>query len=387
MKKKILFTIGVLDTGGVAKSLLSLLSTIDKEKYDISLFIAGHDCGMNKEIPKGIKIYTDNKIADIVAGTNGIKELFLQRHFLLFFGSLIRIVLSKFNYAWAGWWLSQLMPIITKDNYDMIVDYNGQHMLYYMVDKLNGRIKISFFHSDYKMWRYYEKMDRKYYKKVNYIFTISETCVNSLKEIFPEISKKIKLMENISSPKYIMQQASVPINWKRRHRYVLLSLGLVCINKGSDLAIEVAKILKNKHIDFEWIFLGKVSNDLDFKSIVMKEGLEENIHYLGNVNNPYPYILQTDIFVHLSRFEGKSIALDEAKIMCKPIVVSNFSSVKDQFKDGINASICEMNAEDASQKIILLLKDKYKQNKYKAQLLAECHDNSNEINKLYQFLN
>jgi len=40
MKKKILFTIGALDNGGVAKSLLSLLTVIDKEHYDISLLNA-----------------------------------------------------------------------------------------------------------------------------------------------------------------------------------------------------------------------------------------------------------------------------------------------------------------------------------------------------------
>ena len=39
MKKKILFIVGTLDSGGVSKSMISLLNTIDKEAYDVSLLI------------------------------------------------------------------------------------------------------------------------------------------------------------------------------------------------------------------------------------------------------------------------------------------------------------------------------------------------------------
>lgn len=40
MKKRILFLISNLETGGVSKSMVSLLNTIDRQKYDVSLWIA-----------------------------------------------------------------------------------------------------------------------------------------------------------------------------------------------------------------------------------------------------------------------------------------------------------------------------------------------------------
>lgn len=383
---KILFTIGVIDNGGVSKSLLTLLSVIDKEQYVVSLLIAGHDCGRNKDIPKGIKVIEDNVMADTVSGIRGLNGLLRGGHLLIFLGSVVRLILSKFNKGWAGWWLSRLMPVVTQEKYDLIVDYNGQHMLYYMMDKLNGKKKVTFFHSDYKKWRYYESMDRRYFKKVDKIFTISDSCVNSLKEIFPEIAEKVMLMENISSPTYIQQQANEPIAWYRNHKHVLLTLGHVCKNKGSDLAMLVAKRLKDVEIDYEWLFLGTVSNDLDYRGIVRKEGLTENVSFLGNVKNPYPYIRQADVFVHLSRYEGRSIALDEAKILCKPIVVTNFSSVGDQFADGLNASICNMDVDDATEKIVTLIKNDSLRQRYSDNLRKELRDNSSEVNKIYQLL-
>ena len=386
MKKKILFTIGALDNGGVAKSLLSLLTVIDKEHYDISLLIVGRDQGRNNDVPQGVRIYTNPVMSAVVGDIDGIKYLLMTGHLLLLIGCIIRLMLSVISKPWAGWWLAKLMPVVTKEEYDLIVDYNGQHMLYYMVDKLKGRKKVTFFHSDYKRWRYYERMDRCYYKKVDKIFTISDICVNSLKEIFPEVADKVSLMENISSPTYINRQALQPIDWNRRHKYVLISLGHVCVNKGSDLAMQVAKRLNDEGIDFEWLFLGTIFNDMDYQGFVNRERLTDHISFLGNVKNPYPYIKKADLFVHLSRFEGKSIALDEAKIMCKPIVVTNFSSVNDQFTDGVNSIICEMSPEDATHKIIALLLDDSLRKKLTLRLQSELHDNSSEVEKIYNLV-
>lgn len=382
----ILFTIGVLDGGGVTKSLLSLLDTIDKEEYNVSILIGSYLGKSDKDVPAGVQILKNNTLSLLTEGVRGLPKLIKKGHILLAVGSIIRIILSAINKGWAGWWLSRLMPSIDKEEYDLIVDYNGQHMLYYMIDKLRGKHKVTFFHSDYRKWPYYYVMDKKYFAKVDAIFTISETCVQSLQELFPGAANKVKLMENISNPRTIEQKSLEHIDFKRKHQYMLLSLGHICKNKGSNIALEVAVQLKKKGIDFEWLFAGSISKDMDYLHYVEQRGLNDNIRFLGPVENPYPYIKEADIFVHLSRFEGKSIALDEAKILCKPIVVTNFSSVHDQFEDGVNASICEMNTDSATQRILELLNNKNLQNKYIQYLKNHISDNTQEVNKLLNYL-
>ena len=386
IKKKILFTIGSLDNGGVSKSLQSLLTVIDKKLFNVSLLIAGRDCGNNGDVPEGVNVYTDQTLADVVGGISGLKSLLRHGHLLLFMGSAISLLISRINRGYAGWWLSKIMPVITNEEYDLIVDYNGQHMLYYMVNKLKAKRKVTFFHSDYKNWRYYENIDRKYFLKVDRIFTISVTCVASLKEIFPGAAEKVELMENIISPQLIEKKSREPICWKRTRRFVLLSLGHVCIGKGSDMAMQVAVSLRDKGIDYEWLFLGDMADDMDYKGFVIENNLQHRILFLGNVNNPYPYLREADVFVHLSRFEGRSIALDEAKLMCKPVVVTNYSTVSDQFLNGSNGSICEMESEDAVRKIVSLLQDEPLREKYISQLRKEIRDNSSEVFKIYELL-
>ena len=84
---------------------------------------------------------------------------------------------------------------------------------------------------------------------------------------------------------------------------------------------------------------------------------KDKFFLLGAKTNPYPYIKDADIYVQPSRFEGKSVALDEVKALAKPIVVTNFSTVYDQFIDGETALVSKMDPFDIADKIELLIKN------------------------------
>lgn len=381
-RKKILFLIGNLESGGVSKSMVSLLNVIDKKTYDISLWCGSPSGIFYSLLPKDIRIISNKKTTLLLQGINGVFVLLRTGCILLFFASIIRLVLSKINKAYASWWLSRFFPSL-QEKYDLIVDYNGQQQLYYMVDKLEGKKKVTFFHNDYAKWPYYYEMDRKYFPKVDAIFTISEQCVDSLRKFFPNEVDKIKLMENISSVDLIRKMADEE-NIKFNSKISILTVGHVCKRKGTDLAIEAIRLLRDKGIDFKWYFLGAVKED--FSALISKYSLESYIEFLGVKINPYPYIKACDLYVHPSRYEGKSIALDEAKILCKPIVVTNFSTVHDQFKDGENALIADFLPENIAFKIMNLLDDEELSDFLVENLKRSVSDNSSEINKLYFLL-
>lgn len=384
--KRILFTIGCLDSGGVSKSLINLLETIDKEIYDVSLFVANPNGVMMKHVPSNVRVLSNDKIPYLVGGSTGLFPLLKNGDFYLFFASIVRILLSRFDKGKAGLLLSRLMPEFIDETYDLIVDYNGQHMLYYMVDKLHGRKKISFFHSDYFQWPYYEKVDCIYYPKVDGIYSISPTCVESLKKKFPQCSDKIFLMENLILKNKIEALSKASQNIMNRDEVNFVTLGHVCLNKGSKLAIETASLLKQRTVRFRWYFIGQVSDEFDFVSYVKELGVEEEIMFLGRQDNPYPFLSAATLYIHPSKFEGKSIALDEAKVLQKPIVVTNFSSVQDQFIDRVNASICNMDAESIASAIIELLDNDELRNRYSCWLAENSIDNLREIQKIYKWL-
>ena len=394
MKKKVLFIIGSLQSGGVSKSMVSLLNAWDTEKYETSLLLCCKDGDVFSDyLPKNIQLIYSPVIEHVMGGFSSLKWLLAHGHFLLYLGVLLRLILSRISRSLASELIAKMMPVVSDVHYDLIVDYGGQQLLYYMVNKLSATKKVSFFHSDYSKWSFYYNADKKYYPLVDHIFTISQTCVDSLKHFFPNCADRVSIMENISSPTIIRQQSLESIGefkvqidqMKAGGNTILCTIGHICRGKGFDFAIEASNILKRNGVNFKWIFIGKVLEDDLLKLIADKE-LDDNILLVGIQSNPYPYIGISDIVVHPSRFEGKSIALDEAKILCKPIVVTNFSTVGDQFENGKNGTICEMSGKAVANAIIELINDSSLQNSYRMYLESHIIDNSSEVNKLYTYL-
>lgn len=385
MKKRILFMIGTLQSGGVSKSIVNLLNAMDRTTYDVHLLLLDRSGDiLSPYLPSDITVHVNREIENLHRGLRGVRALLFTGHLLLAFGSLLRMLMSKISRAWAGRWLAYLMPRFTDLTFDLIIDYGGQQQLYYMVDKLDGKKKITFFHNDYSKWPYYYAADRLYYPKVDQILSISQTCVDVLKAYFPDCKDKISVMQNISSPVLITKQANETVDLPIAP-LLLVSLGHIMRRKGTDFSIDAAKILQKKGVEFKWMLVGKVV-EKDLIRRIEQEGLADRFVVLGIRSNPYPYIKAADIYVHPARFEGKSIALDEAKILCKPIIVTNFSTVNDQFEDRVNASICEMNGDALADAIIELAANKELRQSYVAYLNAHIVDNSSEVEKLYAFI-
>lgn len=394
MKKKVLFIIGTLQSGGVSKSMVSLLNVWDRDKYETSLLLCCKEGDIfSKYLPEDVNVIYNPIIEHVMGGFSSAKWLFLHGHILLSIGVLFRLLLSRVSKALSGELIAMMMPIVSNEHYDLVVDYGGQQLLYYMVNKVKATRKVTFFHNDYSKWPYYYSADKKYYPKVDNIFSISKTCTDALKKYFPNCAEKVSIMENISSPDVIHSQATESTNelsemlqgYKNEGNIILCTVAHFCRRKGGDFAVEAAEILKQQHVKFKWIFVGKILEE-DLCDMIKKKRLDDNMIFVGVQSNPYPYMFLSDIYVQPSRYEGKSISLDEAKILYKPIVVTNFSTVYDQFENRKNATICEMSGESLSEAILELIQNNKICSLYSNYLRENLYDNSSEILKLYTLI-
>src|SRR5690606_19898028 len=115
-------------------------------------------------------------------------------------------------------------------------------------------------------------------------------------------------------------------------------------------------------------------------------GMQNNFLLLGLRDNPYAYIKKAAIFAHPSRLEGKSIAIDEAKILAKPIVVTNFTTVNDQIAHLQNGYIVEMTPESIASGIQTLLDDETLRENLSGNLRQESLGTESEIEILYDLI-
>ena len=76
----------------------------------------------------------------------------------------------------------------------------------------------------------------------------------------------------------------------------------------------------------------------------------QNVHLVGNRENPYPYMKKADLFALQSNYEGRPVVVDEAIIIGTPVLVTNFESAKEQVKEEYGYVI-EMDEEKIYNKI------------------------------------
>lgn len=357
MKKSLLIIVSDTSKGGVAASFRNFVKFIaETKKYHVDILV------LNKNIDKQFLLNLNdvNLIVDknqcFFSPIKCILKSFCSKDINLL--DIIRWLFFRlYNRSKAAYFLSRLIDRLDYE-YDIALDYGGQQMLYYMVDYINAKKKISYFHSDYNQWPFYYDVDKYYYPYVDAILTISPTCVNSLKKYFPECRTKIFLLENIIDRNQCVKK-SLEFSSCLPECFNIITVGHLSESKGTDLAIDTALLLKNNNVLFHWTFIGGDNISIKrFKSKSDKFGLSEVITFRGNMCNPYPFYKDCNIVVHPSKFEGKSIALDEAKCFSKPCVVTNFSTVLDQFVPNVNGIIVNMSAEDIFKGIMMLKQDR-----------------------------
>lgn len=394
MKKKLLFVIPSLDAGGAEKSLINLLNQFDFQKYEVDLFLFKNSGLFLNSLPSEVKIIAHHKsfaIFNLGVGTSCLKYV-LKANFRLFtartqFFLTNRLVKNKAISEQKSWeYIRKSIPALDT-KYDCAISYLEKSSLYFVVDKVNSSNKIGWIHTNYSTSGMNPDFDAPYFNILNQLVTISEACVESLVQFFPTIKNKIALIENIVSPKIIQNLAILENDFKFDNQNVnILTVARLSTEKGIDLAVETCAILIQNNPKIKWFVIGDGPERENLELKIRENKLEYNFYILGLKENPYGYLNQCTIYVQPSRYEGKSIAVDEAKILKKPIVVTNFSTAKDQICSGENGIITEMNPKALANAILQLIENRELMEKFSLNLTHEKLGTEDQIYKLYALI-
>ncbi len=156
----------------------------------------------------------------------------------------------------------------------------------------------------------------------------------------------------------IRSKAQLPGGFRDGYAGVrILSVGRLTVQKAFEVSIDAMKLLKDKGERVRWYVLGDGDQRKSLEEKIKQLGLEEDFLMPGAVDNPYPYMAQADIYVHASRFEGKSIAIQEAQILGKPILVSDCSGNREQVVPEVDGLMCRLTPEGIYCGIMKLIHD------------------------------
>lgn len=392
MKKNILFAINNLNCGGAEKALISLLETIDYSMYNVDLFLFKHEGLFFNKIPEHVNLLEEPyeyKYFDMPIKTS-IKDCIKKGRIDIAYsrvcaGCIFNLEKNKARCEQRVWkYISKSLKNLNK-KYDVAIGYLEKNPVFFCIDKVNANKKIGFIHNDYDKLGMDPNIDLKYFEKLDKIVTVSEECANVLKQRFPMYKQKVEVMYNIVSPNVINNMSLESIDFSNKG-IKLISVGRLNHQKGFEMAIEACEILIQSGYDVKWYVIGEGEERAKLEKMINENDLQEIFILLGIKENPYPYIREADIYVQPSRFEGKSIAIDEAKILHKPIIVTNFSTAKDQILNKENGLIVEMNSQSIYEGIKKLINDQELRNKLIENLSKESLGTESEIEKFYKLI-
>lgn len=382
MKKKLLFVNISMVNGGAEKSLVNLLNELSPEKYHIDLLLFRNEGLFLRQIPEYV-----NLIEAPTALTKLFKPIHKSGRYAIV--KLIGTVLSKIAtsneyaskfYRWNHFYKKLIQPIA--QGYDVAIAYVVGEVTYFVDDLIEAKRKIAWVHTDYRSARCDSVCDREHYKNMDAIVTVSKKCAKILKEVFPESIGKIYNIPNITSSELLKNRAKefYP-NEYDENCFTILSIGRLVPLKGFDMAIRAAALLKKEGLIFKWYLIGDGECKRDFKRLISDYNISDVFFLLGAKYNPYPYIENADLIVQTSKYEGKSMVLDEAKILGVPIVATNYDTVYDQIVQGKEGMIVDMSEKAVAEGIKRMITDKSLRLSIKNYMNDKEYGNQKEIER------
>lgn len=396
-KKYIFIAIHYLEIGGAEMSLIGLLNALDYSKYDVDLFVYSHRGELMKLIPPQVNLlpeipayaYIEQPIADAVK--KGFFRLSIAR---LWAKVQYKQYQKKHNPKDRAAILSYIfdnvtptLPQITNKQYDLAISFLTPHNI--VRDKVKAKKKIAWIHTDYSYIDINVEKELPIWSSFDYIASISEACTASFISKFPSLKDKIVDIENILSPNFVKVRAEeMMIDFTHENNRVnLLSIGRYCEAKNFDNVPDILKRVREMGINAYWYIIGFGSDENLIRQKITEAGMNEYVILLGKKSNPYPYLKSADIYVQPSRYEGKSVTVREAQILCKPVVVTNYKTAISQVKDGIDGIIVPLDNESCANGIASLVQDKAKQEALISFLSTHDYGNEKEALKVQNLAN
>lgn len=332
MKKKILFLIHDLNCGGAERVLVNLVNNLDEDKFDITVQTL-FDVGILR-----------NQFNDNIHYIGGFKKMFRGN-----------VTLSKLFTP------KQLCKIFIKNDYDVVVSYlEGQCCR--ILSAYEGK-RIAWIHVEHnsqdEITRPFKSYDeaKSCYSKFDKIVCVAKTVESNFNSYF-HLENKTQVIYNVIDKDVIIEKSKekqdliVPND----NCFNIISVGkLLNSHKGFDRLIRIHKELLNAGINNKLFILGEGSDKNSLMTLIEELEVKNSVFLTGFVENPYKYVVKSDVFICSSFREGFSTAVTESLILGIPVISTSVSGANELISND-----CGLVVENDENKLYETIKETLK---------------------------
>lgn len=306
MKTKVL--IGFVDNGkagGVDKYILSLLSVLDMEKYEVTLLTKQMDAEILNDLKtRGVSTFSLSSAKHPIKQFNEMKKLMREKKIDVAYFNVSTAILGMGVIAakYAG----VKKRIVHSHSSGCDSESKMKRMIMTFLHTILKRIYFcnatTFVACSEKagQWMYTSKMIHS----PNYHVVHNTVCFEKF-QFDKEIRLKMRRELNLENKTLIVHVAN--FTYPKNHEFL----------------INVFSSMLKENSNYKLILIGSGVNEQSIRNQVCELGLQSHVIFTGLVNNVRDYLQAADIFVLPSRFEGYPISAVEAQVNGLTCVLSD----------------------------------------------------------------
>lgn len=364
-KQRLLLYIGVTRVNGITETFGSLLNMMDYGKFDVSVIAIDSDNPYEHE--KLEKINSKARVLMRAGGHCMTVEEAVRNEIMVEQG----ISPETMPYYDPAFYEREWRRHVGNSTFDYVINYTGYSPVYaFMMMQAKGARKIVWQHNDLKQDMEKVVNGKKVNRKVlQAMFTtypyhdrivacsrsVMETnrenlatretygkftyCKNTLSfERVIEGMKKADVVEYGGARYYVKKSIAgakpetallemVPL--PREEEISFVTIGRLSPEKNHINLIHAFCRFHEKYRNAKLYIMGDGLLGEELQMLITRRGALDYVKLLGNVSNPFGIMKECDCFILPSYFEGQPIVLLEARTVGLPIIVADFSTVKD----------------------------------------------------------
>ena len=354
MKKKVLFLTTQFNHGGVERSLIEVCKALDPSKYDITLFLRNNKTDL---------IYMLPEYVNVIVNEDGHYYRKVKAIYYKIMKGISKIInkplwVKKYEDALKQYVYTQKIENPKKKyfadvHFDVVVSYTV-HLCTEMALLIDADKHYVVFHSEEA--DFHKDITDRTFPIYDRIIAVGPGVELLLREAFPQFNDKIIQLCNYIDASKIYELAAEEKKdieaTKNSGKIMFTTSARMVSEKAFDLAVEAARILRDKDIEFEWYFLGDGYERENVEKLIKEYVLEEYIHVMGFQMNPYPYMKNCDIYVHPAHLEAQPLAIMEAIVLGKAIVSTDSLGGKAVLEYGKKGLVVSQDGEAIAEGIL-----------------------------------
>lgn len=305
--RRIIFGITSLTLGGAERVLIDIVNELSS-KFDITIFTLYGNGDLEKELSSNVKLISlfkksYNEMSKIEKLKISLKLLFNKKS-----------IYKKY---------------IDKGYETEIAFLEGPITRLFSVNNKNVK-KISWVHNDIgkvfgngfkaKLKRI---MDKNCYSKYNTIVFVSNDNKEKFEQIYNINCEKVTVTNYISENRVLSKAMENFENPFDKGKINILTVARLTEQKAIDRLIKMHSKLIKEGVSHMFYCIGDGPERHKLEDMIHEYNVKDTFILLGKRDNPYPYIKNCDVFALLSYYEGFPMTILEAKILGKPILITN----------------------------------------------------------------